>query len=285
MGFGVHDHPPGPAQKSVNTLDALHAPGLDGFERSHEHLVKPQAIGAILGDNGVGIDHVAPALGHLVGTGIDTDLGILVEDERVSLLGDLGLHQPDGGHQHRRAGILEDMAVFDLLDIRGGNPLSRWVFVAGELHLAQDHPLVDQPLERLRRADQAAVEEHLVPEPAIKQVQDRVLGAADVKIDGHPVLLLLRIPGPLAIPRIEVTEIVPARPGPLGHGVGLAAVPLGVTHPVLCLGERWLGLAGRLEVVEPGQEHRQLGFGDGPHPVARVQDDRKWLAPVPLARE
>ena len=74
--LGVHDHPPGPAQEPVNAFDALHAPGLDGLERSHEHLVKPQAIGAVLGDHGVGIDHVAPALRHLVGPGVDADVGV-----------------------------------------------------------------------------------------------------------------------------------------------------------------------------------------------------------------
>ena len=49
-------------QESVNPLDPLHAPGLDRFERTHEHLIKPQAVGAVFGDDRVGIDHVAAAL-------------------------------------------------------------------------------------------------------------------------------------------------------------------------------------------------------------------------------
>ena len=59
--------------------------------------------------------------------------------------------------------------------------------------LAQDHPLVHQLLKRLGRADDAAVEEHLVPEPRVEQVQHRVLRAADVQIDRHPGLFDRRI--------------------------------------------------------------------------------------------
>ena len=77
VGLGVDDHPPGPAQEPVNALDAFHAPGFDGFKRAHEHLVKPQAISAILRDDRVGVDHVAPALGHLVRPGIDPDSRVL----------------------------------------------------------------------------------------------------------------------------------------------------------------------------------------------------------------
>ena len=51
LGVGVDDHPPGPAQEPVDALDALHAPGLDRLERAHEHLVEPQAVGAVLLDD------------------------------------------------------------------------------------------------------------------------------------------------------------------------------------------------------------------------------------------
>ena len=41
--------------------------------------------------------------------------------------------------------------------------------------------------------DHAEVVEHLVPEARVEQVEDRVLGAADVEVDRHPVVLLARI--------------------------------------------------------------------------------------------
>ena len=49
--------------------------------------------------------------------------------------------------------------------------------------LAEDEALVDEFLEWLGRADMAEVEQHLVPEACVKQVQDRMLGAADIEVD------------------------------------------------------------------------------------------------------
>ena len=57
------------------------------------------------------------------------------------------------------------------------DPTARLVLEAGVLRLAQDHPLVDQLVERLGRADVTPVEQDFVPEPAVEQVQDRMLGA------------------------------------------------------------------------------------------------------------
>jgi hypothetical protein len=61
--------------------------------------------------------------------------------------------------------------------------------------VGQDHALVEQLLERLLGEHQAAVVEHLVPEAGVEQVQHRVLDAADVEIDRHPVLLGSGRPG------------------------------------------------------------------------------------------
>ncbi len=51
VGLGIDDHPPGPAEEAIDALHALHAPGLDRFQRAHEHLVEPQAIGAVFLDD------------------------------------------------------------------------------------------------------------------------------------------------------------------------------------------------------------------------------------------
>ena len=48
---------------------------------------------------------------------------------------------------------------------------------------SQDVALVEQPVERLDRADVAQVEQHLVPEAGVQQVQHRVLDAAHVQVD------------------------------------------------------------------------------------------------------
>ena len=117
--------------------------------------------------------------------------------------------------------------VTNRLDLRSTGDLRTNCLIieteASVLNFSQDHPLIDQPLEWLGRADQAAIEEDFVPESAVEQVQYRVLGAANVKVNRHPVLLFFRVPGLIGVPGVQIPQIVPARPGPLGHGVGLAA--------------------------------------------------------------
>jgi len=53
-----------------------------------------------------------------------------------------------------------------------------------QFDFAGDDPLIHQPHERLVRADQAEVEQALVPEPRVQQCSNRVLHAADVEVDG-----------------------------------------------------------------------------------------------------
>ena len=113
----VHEQAPHPAQETINALDAFGAPGLHHLQRPHEHLVEAEGVGAILGENIVGVDDVAARLGHF-------------------------------------------LAVF-----------------------AEDQALVDELEEWLRRGDVAEVEEHLVPEAGVEEVQDGVLGAADVEVN------------------------------------------------------------------------------------------------------
>ena len=173
----LHDETPHPRQEPRHALHAGHAPGFGLFERSHEHLVETQRIRAVFGDDLVGVDHVAAALGHL--------LAVLAEDEA----------------------------------------------------------LIDQPLERLGRGDVAVIEEHLVPEPRVEQVQHGVFGAADVEIDAaglaavHPVTLGRFADETLRVARVAITQVIPARPRPLRHGVGLARGGVGIAHPVGGLGE------------------------------------------------
>ena len=47
LGPIVDDHPPDAVQKAADAADAVHAPGLDGLQRAHEHLVQPQRVGPV----------------------------------------------------------------------------------------------------------------------------------------------------------------------------------------------------------------------------------------------
>ena len=173
-----------------------------------------------------------------------------------------------------------------------------------------DHALVEQPPVRLERRHVAQVEQHLVPEAGVQQVQHRVLGAADVQVDAaavalplraHPVALVLGVDERLVVRGVEVAQLVPARPRPLRHRVGLAAVGLLALaqveldlDPVGGPGQRRHGL-GRLVVVgerggrvvlDVGQHHGQHRLGQGPRQaVVGVVDDRERLAPEPLPAE
>ena len=170
-----------------------------------------------------------------------------------------------------------------------------------------DVALVEQPPERLHRADLAQVEQHLLPHPRVQQVQHRVLDAADVQVDAagvagpgrvgtHPVLLDLGIDEPLVVLRVQVAQVVPARARPLRHRVGLAPVLPGFVtvdaHPVVGAGQRRLGLGvGVLGIERLGRVVGDLRQLDGQlvlrhgHGTVGVPDDRERLAPVPLPGE
>ncbi len=51
----------------------------------------------------------------------------------------------------------------------------------------KDHTLVHQFMERLHKRDQAIVVKNFRPETGIQEVHNRVLRAADIKIDRQPV--------------------------------------------------------------------------------------------------
>ena len=272
VGLGVDDHAPCPAQKTVNPLDSLHAPGLDGFERAHEHFVKSQAVRAIFRHDRIGIDHVA------AGSSTSCERG-----RRRARSASAASTKPSAflttwSSSSLTAATPCPSAFF------GPYPASLLVAIAGVFRLSQDHPLIDQLLKRLGRADEAAIKKHLVPEPAVEQVQHGVLGPADVKIHGQPVSLLFRVPRQLVVVGVDVPQIVPARAGPLRHRVGLAPVFLGISDPLFRLAQGRLGLAGRFEVLELGQVEPAA-----PIPaiamcaVVGIEHDRKRLAPVPLA--
>src|SRR5262249_40168788 len=133
-------------------------------------------------DDIVGIDDVAASLRHLVGAGIDANGWILLQDEVIAFFLYSIFFQ---------LYYLVTRGFSVGYDFRPNPEVS--APEAEILDFPQDHSLIHQALERLRAMHVAAVEEDLVPEARIKQVQDGMLGAADVEIDRQPVLLLGRV--------------------------------------------------------------------------------------------
>ena len=263
----VDQVPPQPLQEPEDAGDVVGMPRAVAIQRAHRHLVQPQGVGAVGGVDLVRADAVLQALAHLPGAPGDGLAAVTVA--AVAGLGDLG-----GRHVHP-AGIGE--------------------------RVGQDVALVQQPRERLRRRDVAQVVQHLVPEAGVQQVEHRVLHAADVQVHPagrHPVPFHLRIDEGGVVGRVQVAQVIPARPGPLRHGVELAPVgPGAVTeverdraparHPRQRR-DRVRGLVAGCrsgpEVGHLGQQHRQHVLGQRDRPVL-VVDDRERLTPVALPGE
>ncbi len=163
---------------------------------------------------------------------------------------------------------------------------------------------MDELGEWLGVPDDTEVEENLVPEAGVQEVQYRVLAAADVEVDGHPFVVAARAPGFGVVAGVEVTQVVPARAGPLRHRVRLPRVPASVLQeeaPVAGARQRSRRVGAGLEVLEVRQLERKRALGDGDRSVvvdhgrsiwpARVtiaghgEVNRNGLTPVPLPRE
>jgi hypothetical protein len=184
-------------------------PGLALVEGPEETQVHPHRVSAVVLDHLVGVDHVAFALRHLFVALAELVAVVLVVELAAPLL-DLGpRHDAPGG----------------IVVAEGG-----------------DHPLVPQLREGFVVPDVAGVFERLLPHAGVEQVPHRVLRAAHVEIDGHPVVGLLSIAeGPIVL-GIAVAEEIPRRTCRTRHGVGLALQ--------LLAGDRIVDL-------DPRTDHRQ----------------------------
>ncbi len=282
----VEEEAPRARQEARYPRDGLRVPGLHRLQRAQEHLVEAQGIGAVLAHHVVRVHHVPARLAHLLGELFQLQLGILRVIRLLVAPDHLAQRHVNGVGQ--RAGLLHvgTLALQAHLLV-GPRPAVGSVVAVGE---AEDHPLVHQAHERLGRGNQSGIVEHLVPEARVEQVKHRVLGAAHVEVHRHPVLLLRRIPGRLVVLRIEVAEVVPARAGPLGHGVRLApgrlaGLRVGCVHPLLDRGQGRLAGAGWLVALHLGQRNRELLLRQRHWGAVLAEDDGERLAPIALTRE
>lgn len=162
--------------------------------------------------------------------------------------------------------------------------------------LAEDHPLVDEFLKRLGAGEVAEVEEDFVPEAGVEEVKDGVFGAANVEVDREPVFFEFGVDEVVGVFVVGEANVVPARPGPLGHGVGFAdefdAVGVGFIKPFLRgPGEGRIGRPFGFEVVHVRRDDGELVERNGADEAGGVAvvvefvPERERLAPVALTRE
>ncbi len=204
--------------------------------------------------------HALDPLGHPVAAALG---GPQEGDVGAGGIGAVALHGIDGAHR---------------VALRRGH--------LGAAH--RDHPLGEQARERLLDAQHAHVRERLGEEARVHQVEDRVLDAADVLVDRHPVVGHVPIERKPVVVGVEVAQEVPRRVDEGVHGVGLAArgsaTPrTGRVDPVLRRRERAAAL-GRV-VLDVGELDRQLLVGHRDDAVGVAVDDRDRAAPVALAGE
>ncbi len=140
---------PHPVQEALAALHAVGGPGGGLLEVADEHDIGAHGVRAILLDDVVGVDHVAPALGHL--------LAALAQDHAVGgalLIGLLGGHHadvveelvPEAAVQQVQGGVLHAAVVPVhggpvVQGLRGGQGL-----VVVGVHIAQEVPAGARPL-------------------------------------------------------------------------------------------------------------------------------------------
>ena len=84
-------------------------------------------------------------------------------------------------HEHEEEARGIDAVVLRYLVLRHNVAVALQHLVA----VLRDHALVEEMCERLLHLDEAHVVEHAREEPRVQEVHDRVLGAADILVDGQ----------------------------------------------------------------------------------------------------
>ncbi len=156
--------------------------------------------------------------------------------------------------------------------------------------LVRDHALREQCRERLacvgRKRQVAGVAHGAGEEARIEEMQDRVLDAADILIDGQPIMRGVEVDGRRGFGRGEA-HVVPGAVDERIHRVGFArrgATARRTLHVLPCrmAFERIAGLVER-RVVR--QRHRQIFFRNRNDAAFFAMDDGDRAAPIALTRD
>src|SRR5881296_131465 len=151
-----------------------------------------------------------------------------------------------------------------------------------------DYALAEQRRERLVDCGEAEVAEHLRIEPRVEEMEHRVLDAADVLVDRHPVVRRAPLEHPAIVAGRTIAEEVPRRLYESVHRVrlaprGAAASRTDGVDEARDVRQRRAALAGELHV--PWQRDRQVLRGLGHHTAGVAVEHRDRRAPVPLAAD
>ena len=151
---------PDPIEKTKRSHYPLVRPGRFLFGWRDEQRVHALGVGAVAFDQLIRRHDIEPRLRHL----------------------------PDFGNQLDALAIRFLLAKIDFAQRHPGQIARRIAKT-----FLRDHPLVEQARERLLEVDEPHVVERAADETRVKQVQDRMLDAADVLIDRQPAIRDLRV--------------------------------------------------------------------------------------------
>jgi len=117
-----------------------------------------------------------------------------------------------------------------------------------------------------------------------------MFGAPYIEVNGHPIFDLFRIRQGGGVFRIDVTQVIPAATGPLGHGVGFpfcgaAATGAGGIHPRIDGGQRAFSGSRGFIASHIGEGQGEVFFFQRDDATFFTVNHGNGLTPVPLAAE
>ena len=121
-------------------------------------------------------------------------------------------------------------------------------------------------------------------------MQHGVLGAADVQVHAtrraasHPVALRFFADEAFVVMRIAKSEVIPARTGPLRHGVCLAQRFVGITNPIFRFRQWRFAGSGWLIIFQRRWNDRQFIFAER-LVLSVLPNNGQRLAPITLPRK
>ena len=286
-------------QETVTAVDAVGVPGLALVDRTEEHFVEAERVGAVFLDNHVGVDHVVHRLRHLFNRPAADVLAVFEHELGGGVFGTPSLEGFRVEHV-----VLHDVHVHvnrSHVVVLGEAFRHKRVRVLDAVHKIAtplNHALVDQLLERLFAHRNAEVEEELVPETGIDEVTRSMLRTAYVEVHAFPVFRCFGAYQSLAVARVHIAQVIGRGTGEARHRgkfegeyrhvvdarVFRHRFAHRVPRPTRGVAEGWLAALGGQEFCYLGQFERQAVLGHELRAAVFIIYGER-LAPIALARE
>ena len=235
---------PEAAQEFVHTVNAVGVPRFALLQRTEEHFVHTESVGAVVVHNVVGIYHIEHTLTHLLNSPTADVFAVLQDELCIVELG-----APSAECIEVENVVLHDVYInVNFLSVILFAQTERYEFVGThnaiyEVGATLNHTLIYEFFEGLVLADVAEVEEEFVPEARVDEVTCCVLNTANVEVNIAPILVCLAAYESLRIAGVHIAQVVCRRARKTRHCAGLVGVTLGgmplPSVPMVARPRRW----------------------------------------------